>query len=117
MGAYPRSEMERDRAPNSFHFTSGRRSKRQTAHMYRFILLRKRRIRQMKCNEINHVQLPVSDTAAAVAWYRDRLGFQCEQLRDDLAVVNLPSGPSLFVWQTGDGSVATFTRDGVPYPT
>jgi hypothetical protein len=31
--------------------------------------------------------------------------------------VNLTSGPSLFLWQTGDGSVSTFTRDGKPWPT
>ena len=71
----------------------------------------------MQLIRIDHVQLPVPDTAAAAAWYQQHLGFTPGTQRPDLAIVKLPDGPTLFLWQTGDGSVATFTRDGDPWPT
>jgi glyoxylase I family protein len=66
--------------------------------------------------EIDHVQLPVSDTAEAAAWYRDYLGFQVQQQRGDLVVVRLEQGPTIFLWQTSDATSGSFTRNGEPWP-
>ncbi len=66
---------------------------------------------------IDHVQLPVSDAREAVEWYVSRLGFEAtDVLRDDLAVVRLPTGPTLFLWRTNDQTTANFTKDGEIMP-
>src|SRR5436309_1607674 len=67
---------------------------------------------------ISHVQLPVPDVSAAIAWYTTHLGFTVESHLDQVdALLNLESGPTLFLWQTRDNTVATFTVNGQPFPT
>jgi catechol 2,3-dioxygenase-like lactoylglutathione lyase family enzyme len=66
---------------------------------------------------IDHVQLPVPDTALAADWYVTHLGFTTLTQRDWLAELKLDGGPHLFLFRTGDKTTATFTVDGQPYPT
>ncbi len=66
---------------------------------------------------IDHVQLPVADTRQAVDWYTRYLGFEVtDVLQDDLAVVRLAAGPTLFLWRTRDQTTANFTKDGELMP-
>jgi catechol 2,3-dioxygenase-like lactoylglutathione lyase family enzyme len=67
--------------------------------------------------EIDHVQLPVPSTDTAVAWYTTHLGFTLDLQREDLAIVQLPAGPSLFLWRTQDATTGNFTRNGEPMPS
>ena len=67
--------------------------------------------------EIDHVQLPVPNTDTAVAWYTTHLGFTLDLHREDLAILQLPAGPSLFLWRTHDETNGNFTRDGQPMPS
>ncbi|WP_020579607.1 VOC family protein [Actinopolymorpha alba] len=67
--------------------------------------------------EISHVQLPVANTADAVAWYCANLGFTCPNgYRTDLAILRLPSGPTLFLWQTDADTTANFDKNGEVMP-
>ena len=66
---------------------------------------------------IDHVQLPVPNTDTAVAWYTTHLGFTIDLHRADLAILELPTGPSLFLWRTQDATSGNFTRDGEPMPS
>jgi catechol 2,3-dioxygenase-like lactoylglutathione lyase family enzyme len=65
---------------------------------------------------IDHVQLPVPDTALAADWYTTHLGFTVLTQCDWLAVLKVESGPNLFLFRTGDKTAATFTLDGQPSP-
>ena len=67
--------------------------------------------------EIDHVQLPVPNTDTAVAWYTTHLGFTLDLHREDLAILQLPTGPSLFLWRTHDETDGNFTRDGQAMPS
>ena len=66
---------------------------------------------------ISHVQLPVPDVAQAVEWYTAHLGFTLEVHHAQVdALLNLDSGPTLFLWQTQD-AIKPFTVNGQPFPT
>jgi catechol 2,3-dioxygenase-like lactoylglutathione lyase family enzyme len=68
--------------------------------------------------QIDHVQLPVSDLGQAIEWYTTHLGFSVLHHEDKHhAVLRLEEGPTLFLWRTGDVTAATFTVDGQPFPT
>jgi catechol 2,3-dioxygenase-like lactoylglutathione lyase family enzyme len=70
-----------------------------------------------KLREVSHVQLPVASTTDAVTWYCDNLGFTCPgDYRTDLAVLVLPSGPTLFLWQTDVDTTANFDKNGEVMP-
>jgi catechol 2,3-dioxygenase-like lactoylglutathione lyase family enzyme len=49
--------------------------------------------------------LPVADVAAAVAHYRDRLGFTAEHVDDGFAVLQRDAA-RIHLWEAGDGSWA-----------
>jgi catechol 2,3-dioxygenase-like lactoylglutathione lyase family enzyme len=67
---------------------------------------------------IDHVQLPVPSTRLAVDWYTRILGFEATDAFDeDMAVVRLASGPTLFLWRTRDETPANFTKDGEIMPS
>ena len=66
---------------------------------------------------IDHVQVPVAELEAAIAWYTRHLGFQLDQIATpELAFLRLPPGPALLLWKTDEPSTATFTKKGETMP-
>ncbi|MET9022731.1 VOC family protein [Actinopolymorpha sp. NPDC004070] len=64
-----------------------------------------------------HVQIPVRDLDAAVAWYEKYLGFTvAARPGGDIAFLNSEDGPFLMLWRTDDPERANFTVAGEPFP-
>ncbi|GAA4980358.1 hypothetical protein GCM10023317_03820 [Actinopolymorpha pittospori] len=64
-----------------------------------------------------HVQIPVGDLDAAVAWYEKYLGFTTAAQPDGRhAFLHSEDGPFLMLWQTDDPGRASFTVAGEAFP-
>jgi catechol-2,3-dioxygenase len=59
-------------------------------------------------------EIPVKDIQKLISWYKDILGFQFVWYseKENLAQMNLPSGPMLFLNETRDNTTANFTKNG-----
>ncbi|MWV46363.1 VOC family protein [Paenibacillus sp. HJL G12] len=63
-----------------------------------------------------HMQIPVKDMDASIAWYKENLGFTLREHYGTCAFLELPTGPFLMLWQTADDTTANFTVDGASMP-
>ena len=67
-------------------------------------------------NRVSHVMIPVKQLTESIAWYVDNLGFQVKWQRGDnkMVILELPSGPHFFLWETEHDTFAHFRlNDGI----
>src|SRR5688572_19522505 len=75
---------------------------------------------QAEClfDRVDHVQIPVADLRASMAWYRAVFGLrQTEEPSGDQGFLALPNGPLLVLWQTKDGKRSHFDYAGEAKPS
>ncbi|MGM0880718.1 MAG: VOC family protein [Bacillota bacterium] len=67
-------------------------------------------------NRVSHVMIPVNQLALSSAWYVENLGFKVKWQRGDnkMVILELPSGPHFFLWETEHDTHAHFQlKDGI----
>ncbi|WP_158606976.1 VOC family protein [Paenibacillus ginsengarvi] len=66
--------------------------------------------------EVNFIHMPVSDIDEAINWYIKYLGCKgAHKVHEELASVNLPSGPTLLFIKTQHEERAKFLKNGQDY--
>lgn len=67
-------------------------------------------------NRVSHVMIPVKQLALSSDWYVENLGFKVKWQRGDnkMVILELPSGPHFFLWETEHDTYAHFQlKDGI----
>lgn len=65
---------------------------------------------------LDHIQLPVSDLAASIAWYERLLGFRVLTDYGTSAMLRAESGPDLMLWEAPGHAPMTLTVAGEERP-
>lgn len=67
---------------------------------------------QSLIQEMHYFRMPVTDLEESVNWYTEHLGFHLKHRTENLAVVELQSGPLLIIVKADQSSRGHFTVNG-----